>query len=401
MDLFDKFKPLRQAYGDLTGDGADPFGVSFDRILSPTIGLIDNREIILAGTNNYLGLTFNEDVIAAAQAGVAEYGAGTTGSRIANGTYGPHKALEAELAAHFRMNSAIVFTTGYQANLAVVAGLAGANDTVFIDADCHASIYDACKLSGASIVRFGHNDPDSLDRRLSRTDPDASNKLIIVEGLYSMFGDTAPIKEFVEVKQRHSAYLVVDEAHSFGGYGATGLGVAEADGVMDGCDILVGTFSKSLAGIGGFAVSNHPDFELLRVAARAYMFTASSSAASVEATRAALRCIQATPSLRTQLMANAERLHAGLTKAGFTLFASPSPVVAADMGDPAHAALFWNALLEAGVYVNLGIPPGTPGGKSLLRCSVSAAHEPAQIDKVVDAFAAVAARLTPSAMLAT
>lgn len=396
MDLFDKFKPLADAYADLTAIGADPFGVEFDRIVSPTLGMIGNREIVLAGTNNYLGLTFQEEVIAAAQAGAAKYGAGTTGSRIANGTYGPHKALEAEMAAHFGMSSAIVFTTGYQANLAVVAGLAGPKDQIFIDADCHASIYDACKLSGAEVVRFAHNDPNSLDRRLARTDPEASNKLVIVEGLYSMFGDVAPIAEFVEVKNKHNAFLAVDEAHSFGVFGDRGLGVAEADGVLDGCDVLVGTFSKSLAGIGGFAISNHPQFELLRVASRAYMFTASSSAASVEATRAALRCIAAMPELRDRLWENARRLHAGLKAAGFSLFADPSPVVAADMGDPAQAALFWNALLADGVYVNLAIPPGTPNSKSLLRCSVSAAHTTEQIDQVIATFQSVAERLGAS-----
>ncbi len=401
MDLFDKFKPLRAQYANLRQAGADPFAVAFDRIVSPTIGVIDNREIVLAGTNNYLGLTFEPEVIAAAQAGVAKYGAGTTGSRIANGTYGPHKALEAELAAHFGMAAAIVFTTGYQANLAVIAGLAGPGDQIFIDADCHASIYDACKLAGAEIVRFAHNDPASLDRRLGRTDPAASNKLVIVEGLYSMFGDIAPIAEFVEVKRRHNAYLAVDEAHSFGVYGARGLGVAEAAGVLDACDVLIGTFSKSLAGIGGFAVSNHPDFELLRVASRAYMFTASSSAASVEATRAALRCIVRRPELRDRLRENSARLHAGLTAAGFKLFAAPSPVVGVDMGDPMQAARFWNAMLADGVYVNLAIPPGTPNSKSLLRCSVSAAHTSAQIDRIIESFRMVAEQMASAPVAAT
>ena len=357
--------------------------------------------MLLAGTNNYLGLTFEPELIAAAQAGVAKYGAGTTGSRIANGTYGPHKALEAELAAHFGMAAAIVFTTGYQANLAVIAGLAGPGDQIFIDADCHASIYDACKLAGAEIVRFAHNDPASLDRRLGRTDPAASNKLVIVEGLYSMFGDIAPIAEFVEVKRRHNAYLAVDEAHSFGVYGARGLGVAEAAGVLDACDVLIGTFSKSLAGIGGFAVSNHPDFELLRVASRAYMFTASSSAASVEATRAALRCIVIRPELRDRLRENSARLHAGLTAAGFKLFAAPSPVVGVDMGDPMQAARFWNAMLADGVYVNLAIPPGTPNSKSLLRCSVSAAHTSAQIDRIIESFRMVAEQMASAPVAAT
>jgi 8-amino-7-oxononanoate synthase len=386
MDLFDKFNPLKEAYAALTSGGGDPFGVAFDRIASPTIGVINNREIVLAGTNNYLGLTFDDAVITAGQQALRTFGTGTTGSRIANGTFGPHRLLEEEMATHYGMSSAIVFTTGYQANLSVVAGLAQKGDQIFIDADCHASIYDACQLSGAEIIRFAHNDPTSLDRRLARSDPNSSNKLVIVEGLYSMFGDVSPLAEFVEVKKRHKAYLMVDEAHSFGVFGDRGLGLAEAHGVLDGADFLVGTFSKSLAGIGGFAVSNHPDFNFLRVAARAYMFTASSSAASVEVTRAALKVIAARPELRTDLWKNARRLHAGLKAKGFGLMAEPSPVVAVDFGDPARAARAWNALLQLGVYVNLAIPPGTPNSKSLLRCSVSAAHTSEQIDFVINCF---------------
>ena len=393
MDLFDKLQPLKAAHSALTKDAADPFGTAFDKIISPTIGMVGNKKIILAGTNNYLGLTFEPEVIEAAQAGVAKYGAGTTGSRIANGTYGPHRALEDEMADHFGMSSAIVFTTGFQANLSVIAGLAGKDDVIFLDADSHASIYDACKLSGAELQRFKHNDPASLDRRLSRMDAEASNKMIIVEGLYSMFGDVAPVDEFVDVKRRHNAYLVVDEAHSFGVFGEKGLGVAEAQDQMDGVDIIVGTFSKSLAGIGGFAVSNHPDFDYLRLAARAYMFTASTSAAGIEATRAALKLIQARPELRDRIWSNAERLHSGLSEAGFKLFAEPSPVIAVDMGTPERAAQFWNGLLAAGVYVNLAIPPGTPNSACLLRCSVSAAHSEEELDTVRDAFVAVRAAL--------
>ena len=171
--------------------------------------------------------------------------------------------------------------------------------------------------------------------------------------------------------------------------------------MLDACDVLIGTFSKSLAGIGGFAVSNHPDFELLRVASRAYMFTASSSAASVEATRAALRCIVIRPELRDRLRENSARLHAGLTAAGFKLFAAPSPVVGVDMGDPMQAARFWNAMLADGVYVNLAIPPGTPNSKSLLRCSVSAAHTSAQIDRIIESFRMVAEQMASAPVAAT
>ena len=213
----------------------------------------------------------------------------------------------------------MVFSTGYQANLAMIAGLAGPKDLIVVDADLHASIYDGCKLSAATTVRFRHNDAADLDRRLARLAGEHEAVLVIVEGLYSMFGDTAPLRELAEVKDRHGAWLMVDEAHSFGCYGATGRGVGEAQGIEDKIDFVVGTFSKSLGAIGGFAAGDHPDFDLLRVCARPYMFTASPSPATCASVLATLRRIAAEPALCRRVQENGRALHEGLSGLGLEL----------------------------------------------------------------------------------
>jgi len=398
MDLFEKFGPLLAQRDQLTAIGSLPFGLRMDRVLSPTEAIINGREVILAGTNNYLGLTFHPDCIEAANEAVLAEGTGTTGSRMANGTYALHRALEQDLADFMGVRGAIIFTTGYQANLGVLSALAGAGDYILIDADSHASIYDGCRLSDATIIRFRHNDAEDLDRRLHRLDGDGSNKLIVVEGIYSMLGDRAPLAEIVRVKRAHNAYLLVDEAHSLGVLGENGRGLAEEAGVEDDVDLVVGTFSKSLAAIGGFCTSNHPNLDALRFASRAYIFSASSSPASVASVRATLRVMQSSPELRTQLAGNAQALHDGLSALGLAICAPVSPVIAVKIDDRDLAIMMWNQLLDAGVYVNLAIPPGTPNALSLLRCSVSAAHSAAQIDTICETFAEVgrAAGLVPA-----
>ncbi len=393
-DIFDKHAPLAARHERLLGLlGADPFGVCLDAVGSPTEARSHGRGTILAGTNNYLGLTFDPDCVAAAGEALRAHGTGTTGSRIANGTYAVHRELEAELAGFLGRRSCIVFSTGYQANLAMIAGLAGPRDTVLIDADSHASMYDGCRLSGATVVRFRHNDPADLDRRLARLADGSGCRIVLVEGLYSMRGDTAPMRELVEVKARHGAWLAVDEAHSFGVFGGRGRGVAEAQGIEAGVDFVIGTFSKSLGAIGGFGASDHPRFELLRLCSRPYMFTASPSPASVASARAALRRIGGDPALRERLWANAGRLHAGLVARGFEPCAAPGPVTAVPLPDEATAARAWDLLRRRGVYVNLALPPGTPDGLCLLRCSVSAAHSDGQIDEICEHFGAVRALL--------
>ncbi len=245
MDIFDKYSMQMKRHERVLKMGTDPFGVRMGRLYSTTEAKVNGRRTILIGTNNYLGLTFHKQCRAAAIRAIETKGTGTTGSRIANGTYGTHLELEHIIAGFLGRRSAMVFPTGYQANLGMISGLAGAHDTIFVDADSHASIYDGCRLSGSTIIRFKHNDPADLDRRLTRHNGQGACKLIIVEGIYSMVGDTAPLREFVEVKRRHGAFLLVDEAHSLGVMGAHGRGAGEEMDVEDDIDFVVGTFSKS------------------------------------------------------------------------------------------------------------------------------------------------------------
>jgi 8-amino-7-oxononanoate synthase len=381
-----RLKAVRAVRQELAAVGIDPFGVQIDRIISPTEGVIDGRPTILAGTNNYLGMTFDPDCIASAREALESSGTGTTGSRMANGSYASHRELELDLARFYDKRDAIVFSTGYQANLGMISALAGPGDTVMIDADSHASIYDGCTLAGANTIRFRHNDADDLAKRMRRLGDGAADALIIVEGVYSMLGDRAPLREFVRVKKEFGATLLVDEAHSMGVLGAKGQGLAEVDGVLADVDYVVGTFSKSLGNTGGFCVGDSADMDVLRYASRPYVFTASLAPATIAATRTALRKLENASDLRQRLQANAERLHAGLAALGFRLGAAPNAVVAVLVGDKLEALRFWDHLLKHGVYVNLMVPPATPGNESLLRCSVSAAHTPEQIDAICAAF---------------
>lgn len=386
MSLFEKFLPIQQAREELLQSGVNPFHLTIEKILSPTEAVINRRPTILVGTNNYLGLTFHPDCILASQEALAQEGTGTTGSRMANGSFSSHGDLEQAIADFYGMPYAIVFSTGYQANLGVLSALAGPGDTILMDGDSHASIYDGCRLGGAEVLRFKHNDMADLDKKLRRLGDRSSKTLVIVEGIYSMLGDRAPLKEIVEIKQQYGATLVVDEAHSLGVLGTRGRGLAEEDGVEDGVDCIVGTFSKSLGSTGGFGVSTHPEFEMIRYASRPYIFTASPCPAVVASTKVAIRIIRETPQLRQQLWKNAQTLYDGLEKVGYTLGAAVGPVIAAMIPSKEQALTMWQGLLEQGIYVNLMIPPATPNGESLLRCSVSAAHTPDQLDTIIQSF---------------
>lgn len=390
LSIFSKYEPLRQR-AELVGKiGIDPFNMAFDDIMGPTRGRVGNREIILAGTNNYLGLTYDEAARTAAKDAIDRHGTGTTGSRIANGSYVEHEKLERDLADHLRKPSCIVFTTGYVTNLAAMAGLAGPDDVIFIDADAHACIIDGTRLAGTTTVRFRHNNPADLDKRLGRQKiSEGGHALVVIEGLYSMFGDIAPMAEFAEVCERHGAYLYVDEAHSYGVFGEGGRGIAEEQGCLDQIDFYSGTFSKSLASVGGFCASKHPEFELLRKVMRPYMFTASAAPSNICAAQAALDAIKARPELRHNIMARAAQLHAGLDALGFDLCAPASPVIAVRRPNEVQAAIEWNWLLREGVYVNLAVPPGTPQSSSLLRISVSAAHTTEDVDAILTRFKAL------------
>lgn len=387
MSLLGKFEKIAHDRAALLASGLDPFGAPIEELYSPTEARIGGRRILLAGTNNYLGLTFAPECLRAAHDAIDREGTGTTGSRMANGSFAGHRALERELAEFYQCRSAIVFTTGYQANLGMISGLARTGDVLMIDADCHASIYDGCKLSGADVLRFRHNDAQDLKKRLNRLGDRATSTLVIVEGIYSMLGDKAPLKDIVEVKSGFGSYLMVDEAHSLGVLGANGRGLLEETGVADEVDFIVGTFSKSLGSVGGYCASNHPQLDFIRYASRPFVFTASPSPSVIASTRAALVLLRNGTELRARLWELARRLYGGLKKLGYTLGPEPSPVVAAILDSREQALALWRGLYQRGVYVNLIFPPAAPGDKSLVRCSVSAAHTAEQIDTVCRAFA--------------
>jgi 8-amino-7-oxononanoate synthase len=368
----------------------DTLGTTIQIDGEPLTGVVNGHTVVLAGTNNYLGLTFHPDCIRAANEAAIHYGTGTTGSRVANGTYPAHAQLEEELRDFYGARSAMVFTTGYQANLGIISGIADRDSVILLDAESHASIYDGATLSGAQTYRFKHNDPANLDKKLGRLGERANDALVITEGIYSMLGDTAPLKEICEVCKAHDAGLILDEAHSFGVLGATGRGLAEREGVEDMIDIIVGTFSKSLGCVGGYAVSRKHDLDSLRVVARSYVFSASATPSVVASARAALAVMRANPGLKEQLFDNAKRVYEAFNQLGFVVGPEISPVVGVVIKEAETTLEAWRFLLDRGVYVNLVAPPGSPGNYCLLRCSLSAAHSTEQIGTIIEGFQALA-----------
>lgn len=395
MNLFDKFAPLAELRSALTARGSVPsVATPMDAVHSATEAVIDGRRVLLAGTNNYLGLTFAPETRAAAIEAIQTLGTGTTGSRMASGNYAGHRLLEREFGAAFGYPPGIVFSTGYQANLGTISALAGQDEFLLVDADGHASIHDACKLSAATTIRFRHNDPENLARRLERLGEDAKRTLIVVESLYSVLGDRAPLKEFVEVKERYGAMIIVDEAHSFGMFGPRGLGICAELDLLQRVDFIVGTFSKSLGGVGGFCVSRHAELDLLRLASRPYIFTASPPPPVIAATRAALARLLAGDDLRERLWRHVHRFYAAMQRIGYRLGSTdPGPVTALLFNERELAMRLWQGLLDAGIYTNLMVPPSTPAGLSIVRISLSAAHSDADIDRMIDVLAKLAPQL--------
>ena len=389
-DLFSKFDPLIETREQLLSTGVtDPFNLVMDEVVSPTVAICNGRKTILLGTYNYMGMTFDPDVIAAGKEALEKFGSGTTGSRVLNGTYVGHKAVEQALMDFYGMDHAMVFSTGYQANLGIISTIAGKDDYIILDIDSHASIYDGCALGNAQIVPFRHNDVEALEKRLGRL-PRETGKLVVLEGVYSMLGDLAPLKEMVAVSKAHGAMVLVDEAHSMGFIGENGRGVAEAQGVIDDVDFIIGTFSKSVGTVGGFCVSNHPKFEILRLVCRPYVFTASLPPSVVATAATSIRKLMHGKAKRDHLWENSKKLHAGLKQLGFTLGTDEpqSAIIAVIMPDLEKGAAMWEALLHEGLYVNLARPPATPANMTLLRCSLCSEHSSAQVDEIIGMFAA-------------
>ncbi len=387
-DLMSKFDGLIAERQALLDSGVtDPFGLVMEQVKSPTEAVIKGKDTILLGTYNYMGMTFDPDVIQAGKDALDQFGSGTNGSRMLNGTFRDHMEVEQALRDFYGTTGAIVFSTGYMANLGMISTLAGKGDYVILDADSHASIYDGCKQGVAEIVRFRHNSVEDLDKRLGRLPADAG-KLVVLEGVYSMLGDVAPLDEMVAVAKKHGAMVLSDEAHSMGFYGPNGRGVYEAQGCEGDVDFIVGTFSKSVGTVGGFCVSNHPKFEAIRLACRPYIFTASLPPSVVATAAASIRKLMHAHNKRQHLWENARAVHAGLKAMGFNLGTEncDSAIIAVILTDQEQAVMMWQALLDNGLYVNMARPPATPAGTFLLRCSLCAEHTSEQVQRILAMF---------------
>jgi 8-amino-7-oxononanoate synthase len=388
VDLLAKFDPIIQTRETLLASGVeDPFNLVMEKVLSPTRAICNGRDTILLGTYNYMGMTFDPDVLEAGRQAMTEFGAGTTGSRVLNGTFRDHRDVEAALREFYDMDHAMVFSTGYQANLGIISTIAGKGDYIILDIDSHASIYDGCAMGRAEVVPFKHNDVEALEKRLKRLPPEAG-KLVVLEGVYSMMGDVAPLKEMVRISKEHGAMVLVDEAHSMGFIGEHGRGVAEEQGVIDDVDFIIGTFSKSVGTVGGFCVSNHPKFEVLRLVCRPYVFTAALPPAVMASSATSIRKLMHGGNKRAHLWENSRTLHAGLTALGFKLGTDTpqSAIIAVIMPDLERGAMMWEALLKEGLYVNLARPPATPAGMTLLRCSLCAEHSAEEVQTILGMF---------------
>ncbi len=388
VDLLAKFDPIIQTRETLLAAGVeDPFNLVMDQVLSPTRAVCNGRDTILLGTYNYMGMTFDPDVIEAGQRAMEDFGAGTTGSRVLNGTFRDHRDVEVALREFYAMDHAMVFSTGYQANLGIISTLAGKGDYIILDIDSHASIYDGCAMGKAEVVPFKHNDVEALEKRLKRV-PEGAGKLVVLEGVYSMMGDVAPLKEMVRIAKENGAMVLVDEAHSMGFIGEHGRGVAEEQGVLDDVDFIIGTFSKSVGTVGGFCVSNHPKFEVLRLVCRPYVFTAALPPSVMASSAMSIRKLMHGGNKRAHLWENSRTLHGGLKALGFELGTETpqSAIIAVIMPGLEKGAMMWEALLKEGLYVNLARPPATPAGMTLLRCSLCAEHTAEQVTTILGIF---------------
>ena len=381
--LFDKCRNFTRAR-EVQAAGLYPYFKPISRS-EDTVVVIEGKERIMMGSNNYLGLTHHPEVLAAARSALERYGSGCTGSRFLNGTLDLHEQLESELAEFFDKEACLVFSTGYQANLGVISGLVGRGDMVFLDKLDHASIVDGAKMSHGETVRFNHGDLVGLERKLQRV-PEGTGTMVIVDGVYSMEGDIADLPNLLKVTQKYGAALAVDDAHSVGVLGPKGDGTAAHFGVVDEVDLIVGTFSKSLASIGGFAAGTENVIHYLKHHSRPLIFTAALPPSNTAGVLAALHVMQREPERRDALWVNTRLLQDGLRNLGFDIGPTETPIVPVLIGPLEKTFVFWRKLFDAGVFTNPVVPPAVPPSQCRLRTSLMATHTPEQIDRALEAF---------------
>lgn len=391
-DLFDKIatdSTMRRAK-----EAADVGMYPYFRALSDSEGttaIFEGKSVIMLGSNNYLGLTTDPRVRQAAIEAVERYGTSVTGSRFLNGTLELHLELDQRLAKFVHQEAALVFPTGYQTNVGTISALVGKGDYVIVDKDDHASIIDGCLMCRGEMKRFRHNDVSSLEGVLSKL-PEDAGKLVVVDGVYSMAGDIAPLPEIVEICKRYGARIMVDDAHGIGVTG-DGHGTAAHFGLSDQVDLIMGTFSKSFASIGGFIAGRADVVKYIQHTARSLIFSAALPAPNAATVLKALDIIESEPEHVQRLWRNAEYMRAGFNKLGYNTGTSNTPIIPVITGDDFRTGLAWSALIEEGVYTNPVVPPATPPNGGLLRTSYTATHEIEHLDKALNAFKLVGERL--------
>ena len=384
--LFDKCRGFTRAR-EAQAAGLYPYFTPISEA-EDTVVTIHGKTKVMMGSNNYLGLTHHPKVLEAAATALRKYGSGCTGSRFLNGTLDLHEQLEARLAEFLRKEACLVFSTGYQANLGVVSGLVGRDEAVYLDKLDHASIVDGATMSRAQVVRFNHGDLAGLERKL-RSDGRPQGAMIIVDGIFSMEGDIADLPHLVPLAKQYGAALAVDDAHSIGVLGPTGAGTADHFGLTDKVDLIVGTFSKSLASIGGFVAGDEYVIHFLKHHARPLIFTAALPASNTAGVLAALDVLQSEPERREALWRNTKRLADGLKALGFDIGPSTTPIVPVLIGPLDKTLVVWRQLVDAGVFTNPVVPPAVPPSQCRLRASVMATHTAEQVDFALEAFAAL------------
>jgi 8-amino-7-oxononanoate synthase len=390
MDIFEKCRKFTQA-AQARAAGFYPYFTPIESQQDTEV-IINGRKVIMIGSNNYLGLTTHPKVKEAAAQALRKYGTSCTGSRFLNGTISLHVELEERLARFTGKEAALVFSTGFLANLGTISALVGRHDTVIIDYDDHASIVDGCQLCLGKTIRFRHNDMTALRRALEKADQ-KRGKLVVVDGVFSMEGDIAPLPEITALCKEFGARLMVDDAHSIGVLGKNGSGTASHFGLTNEVDIIMGTFSKSFASLGGFIAANAEVIDYIKHVSRALIFSASMTPASIAACLASLDIMENEPERRERLWQITRRMHREYRSLGFDIGNTQTPIIPIIIGDDIKVFVFWKRLLEEGVFVNPVRSPAVPAGRALLRTSYMATHTDEQLDRVLEAFEKVGKEL--------
>ena len=348
-----------------------------------TVVEIEGKRTIMLGSNNYLGLTSNPEVVNAGIEGLKKYGSGCSGSRFLNGTLDIHQKLEEELKNFLHKEAVMTFSTGFQSNLGIISAIVGRSDYILCDKENHASIYDGCRLSYGKMVRYEHSDMEDLERKLKEI-PEDAGKLIVTDGIFSMSGEICKLPEIVALAKKYGARTMVDDAHSLGVIGKNGRGTAEYFGLEDEVDIYMGTFSKSLASLGGYMASTQKVVDYVKHTSRPYIFSASITPASIQCARKSLEIIQREPERRDNLKKLGDYMRKKLTENGISFIPSTTPIISIYTYEDEKAFMACKLLLERGVYVNPVISPATPVGKALIRTSLSATHKFEEIDEAIE-----------------